>query len=72
VKEAYAAIAAVSKKPALPFDEMLGTFDFDIKLEANNKFTSRLLATKEESPTGHIFVNGRHAPMNGVGLLDFQ
>ena len=72
VREAYDAAAAVSQKPSLRFDEMLASFDFDTKLDANSKFTSRLLATKEESPTGHLFVNGRHVPMNGVIIDTFE
>lgn len=66
VQQTYDMIADLSKKPALPFNEMLASFDSDSKLEANRNFTSRLLATKEESPTGHLFVNGRHTPMSGV------
>jgi len=50
---------------------MLASVDLDDKLDANRKYTTRLLATKDESATGHLFVNGRHTPMSGVSADAF-
>lgn len=66
VRKAYEAAASRSKKPALPFEEMLSQSDFDDRLDANSMYTSRIMATKEDSPTGHLFINGKHVPMSGV------
>ena len=71
VRQAYDAIAQDSQKPALSFEDMLASVDLDDKLDANRKYTTRLLATKDESATGHLFVNGRHTPMSGVSADAF-
>lgn len=66
VRQAYELAASRSKKPALPFEEMLSQSDFDERLNANFKYTSRIMATKEDSASGHLFINGKHVPMSGV------
>lgn len=68
VRQAYEMAASRSKKPALPFEEMLSLSDYAERLDANSKYTSRIMATKEDSTTGHLFVNGKHVPMSGVSI----
>jgi hypothetical protein len=70
VKQAYEATAADSSKASLSFDELLQSSELEEKLEANKKYTTRLMATKEDSPTGHLFINGKHFPMGGVSGLN--
>ncbi|WVQ98589.1 hypothetical protein IAU59_005718 [Kwoniella sp. CBS 9459] len=63
VKKAYDLLAAESTKTALPFEEILSSELYDAHLEKTESYMNRLLATKEESPIGHLFVNGKHTVM---------
>ncbi|WVF72342.1 hypothetical protein IAT40_007156 [Kwoniella sp. CBS 6097] len=63
VKKAYDLLAAESTKAALPFEEVLSSELFDAHLEKTESYMKRLLATKEESAVGHLFVNGKHTVM---------
>lgn len=68
VREAYESVAESRSKPSISFDELLSSSDFDDKLDSSSKYMKRLLATKEESATGHLFINGKHYPMTAVSL----
>ncbi|WRT66985.1 uncharacterized protein IL334_003951 [Kwoniella shivajii] len=65
VREAYDSLVHPSTKAALPFDELLSTELYDPHLEKTEAYMARLMATKEESSQGHLFVNGRHTIMGG-------
>lgn len=69
-RAAYDLLAAGSEKIAIPFDKVIefGT-DVEPKIEA---YTQRLLATKDENPQGHLFINGHHVPMSGQWTMAVQ
>ncbi|WWD15785.1 hypothetical protein CI109_100209 [Kwoniella shandongensis] len=64
-RKAYDILAAESTKAALPFDEVIASEDYDHHLAQTAEYMSRLLATKEESKSGHLFINGKHTLMGG-------
>ncbi|WVR05054.1 hypothetical protein IAU60_002066 [Kwoniella sp. DSM 27419] len=63
VRQAYNLLAADSTKASLPFEEVLSNELYDPHMERTEAYMTRLLATKEESPAGHLFVNGKHTTM---------
>nr|XP_018263998.1 UDP-glucose:glycoprotein glucosyltransferase [Kwoniella dejecticola CBS 10117]OBR86156.1 UDP-glucose:glycoprotein glucosyltransferase [Kwoniella dejecticola CBS 10117] len=65
VRNAYDMMAFTSPKAALPFDELLSTELYDAHLEKTASYMNRLMATKEESKQGHLFINGKHTIMGG-------
>ncbi|KAK6902778.1 hypothetical protein I203_108037 [Kwoniella mangroviensis CBS 8507] len=65
VRKAYDMLSLTSTKTGLPFDEVLSTELFDPHLEKTAAYITRLMATKEESAQGHLFVNGKHTIVNG-------
>ncbi|WVQ70245.1 uncharacterized protein L199_008471 [Kwoniella botswanensis] len=65
VRKAYDMLSLSSTKTGLPFDEVLSTELFDPHLEKTAAYITRLMATKEESTQGHLFVNGKHTIVNG-------
>ena len=54
------------KAKALSFDDITQSKDYEDVISAIKSYNERLFATKAESPTGHLFVNGKHVEMNGV------
>jgi hypothetical protein len=65
----YDRMAALSTKSALSFEEVIAPGSLSETLEKTGKYLHRLLATKEESPEGHLFANGKYIPMAGVSFL---
>jgi UDP-glucose:glycoprotein glucosyltransferase len=63
---AYERIAAASGKAHLPFEEVINQVEDEEQLAKYKQYTSRLLATRQESPHGHVFVNGKYAPFTLV------
>ncbi|KAL7422173.1 killer toxin resistant protein [Cryptotrichosporon argae] len=61
-KSLYATVKSRSGKEALSFDDVLARPD-DGQMTAIRHYLDRLVANKADSPSGHIFVNGKHAPM---------
>ncbi|ORY32220.1 UDP-glucose:Glyco protein glucosyltransferase-domain-containing protein [Naematelia encephala] len=72
VRQAYEAIADGSDKPSLPFDTVIASNESDIQLRLIDVYNARLKATIQESPAGHLFVNGKHAPMTGAWTVHVQ
>lgn len=68
VRNAYERAAATSKKSPLPFDQVLSQPLDQHYLRMHESYTSRLLATKEESAQGHMFINGKYFAFGGVSL----
>ena len=66
VRQEYEKLALSSSEESVSFDQVLISDNNLQRLEGIQRFNSRLMATKAESPTGHIFINGKHAPMGGV------
>jgi len=66
VRQAYEQLAASSSKDSVPLDEILSSDDDSSRLEQTVKYTERLMATRDESAPGHLFINGKYAPMGGV------
>ncbi|WVQ78198.1 hypothetical protein IAT38_000281 [Cryptococcus sp. DSM 104549] len=60
VRQAYESLAATSTKACLAFDDVLSNDDYDSHLAATDSYLTRLMATKAESPSGHLFMNGKH------------
>jgi UDP-glucose:glycoprotein glucosyltransferase len=57
------------KKAPLPFDEVIaGSAQAGVQeqLQSIALYTSRIAATKKESESGHLFINGKHVPLGGV------
>jgi hypothetical protein len=73
VRHFYDQVAAEeTKKTPLSFDELLVAEDLDEQLEFVTEYATRLLATKEESAPGHLFINGKWLAMSGVSLVSAQ
>lgn len=69
-RKVYERISGESTKASLPFDEVLkGPVD-EQWLDNIQHYTARLLATKEESALGHLFINGKHTVPAGVRLAN--
>ncbi|KAK8869940.1 hypothetical protein IAR55_000508 [Kwoniella newhampshirensis] len=64
-RKAYDILAAESTKAALPFDEVIASEDYDHHLAQTAEYMNRLLATKQESKAGHLFINGKYTPLGG-------
>lgn len=65
---AYDRIATSSGKYHMTFDEVTSRIEDEEELAKHKQYTSRLLATRQENPSGHVFVNGRYAPFTLVRL----
>ncbi|WWC85342.1 uncharacterized protein L201_000205 [Kwoniella dendrophila CBS 6074] len=65
LKKSYNMLSLSSVKAALPFEEVLSTELYDPHLERTAAYMTRLMATKEESSQGHLFINGKHTIMGG-------
>lgn len=63
----YDRMAASSGKTGLPFDEAITSGIEAETLDKASKYMHRLAATKQESPLGHVFINGKYSSMAGVG-----
>jgi UDP-glucose:glycoprotein glucosyltransferase len=64
VRSIYERYAADLSKPVLGFNDVIAQDEPRIPLI--EKYGYRLLATKEESPAGHLFINGKHTVLGGV------
>lgn len=65
-RKVYERISGESTKASLPFDEVLNGPVDEQWLDNIRHYTARLLATKEESALGHLFINGKHTVPAGV------
>lgn len=66
MRRIYEKYAENSKKPALPFEQALTSEQDEDVMKYTENYMERLQATKVESPSGHLFVNGKYVPMAGV------
>lgn len=66
VRYAYEMVATASGKEHLAFDEMLSSDVLETQLEGIKAYSDRVAATKAESESGHLFINGQHFNLNGV------
>jgi hypothetical protein len=62
---AYERLQTTSDKESLPFQSVMGLEN----LEKVSSYQNRLLATKLESATGHMFINGKHYPFSNVRVI---
>jgi UDP-glucose:glycoprotein glucosyltransferase len=65
-QNAYERLQAASPKDTLPFDQVIGPNSLSEELQKVSSYQTRLLATKAESPSGHMFVNGKYYPFANV------
>jgi UDP-glucose:glycoprotein glucosyltransferase len=65
-QNAYERLQAASPKDTLPFDQVIGTSSLSEELQKVSSYQNRLLATKSESASGHMFVNGKYYPFASV------
>jgi UDP-glucose:glycoprotein glucosyltransferase len=71
-RNAYERLQAASPKDTLPFDQVIGPSSFSEEVQKVSSYQTRLLATKAESPSGHMFVNGKYYPFANVRELTGQ
>ncbi|CCF53656.1 uncharacterized protein UHO2_02943 [Ustilago hordei] len=68
IKEAKFALKAVDSDETLSskLDSILAGQDpaYTVREELSKAYINRLRATRQESPTGHVFVNGQHQPFH--------
>lgn len=69
VRNAYERAASTSKKSPLSFDEVLAQPVDEHWARMLAGYSSRLLVTREESPQGHLFINGKYHAFGGVSYL---
>jgi UDP-glucose:glycoprotein glucosyltransferase len=69
-QNAYERLQAASPKDTLPFDQVIGTSCLSEEVQKVSSYQTRLLATKVESPSGHMFVNGKYYPFANVSKTD--
>lgn len=69
-QNAYERLQAASDKESLPFDQVVGSGVLSERLDKVAAYQSRLLVTKDESPQGHMFINGRYFAFSAVSLLE--
>ncbi|EIW69539.1 hypothetical protein TREMEDRAFT_44060 [Tremella mesenterica DSM 1558] len=65
VERVYNWAAMQSDKESLPFSQVLESHEFDPQFKALQTYTERVAALKEDAPSGHLFLNGKHIPLNG-------
>jgi len=65
-QNAYERLQSGSTKESLTFEEVIGTTSMSETLQKVASYQQRLLATKSESPNGHLFINGKHHPFANV------
>lgn len=68
LQNAYERLQADSAKDTLPFDAVIGSDSQVEKMELARQYQTRLLATKDESPSGHLFINGKYYPFANVSV----
>ena len=59
-QNAYERLQAVSTKATLPFDRVVGASSLSEESQKVSSYQNRLLATKSESASGHMFINGKY------------
>ena len=62
---AYETTAQSSQKDSLSFNQVING-EGEEHEAFNERYTSRLLATREEAPSGHVFLNGKYMIMSPV------
>ena len=67
-ERAYRWISAQLDKELLPFEQVIRLSDLDEQMAKVESYMTRLSATREDSPVGHLFINGKHTPCGGVSL----
>ena len=65
-QNAYERLQAASPKDTLPFDQVIGPNSLSEEVQNVSAYQTRLLATKSESPSGHMFINGKYYPFANV------
>lgn len=60
LQNAYERLQADSTKDSLPFERVIASDSEADKTELASQYQTRLLATKGESPSGHLFINGKY------------
>lgn len=71
-QNAYERLQSASPKDSLPFDQVIGSNSLSEEVQKVSSYQTRLLATKSESPTGHMFVNGKYFPFANVSEITDQ
>lgn len=71
VQNAYERLQADSTKETLPFERVIASDSQANKLELAQQYQTRLLATKSESPSGHMFINGKYYSFVNVSAATF-
>ena len=68
---AYEVTAEDTGKDHIPFDKLVDGDHMADELQAITTYTARLASTKDESPPGHVFLNGKYFPGGPVsGTID--
>ena len=65
-QNAYERLQAANSKDTLPFDQVIGSASLSEEVQKVSSYQTRLLATKAESLSGHMFVNGKYYPFANV------
>ena len=65
-QNAYERLQAANSKDTLPFDQVIGPASLSEEVQKVSSYQTRLLATKAESLSGHMFVNGKYYPFANV------
>lgn len=65
-QNAYERLQSASEKDSMSFDQVIGSGALSETLDKVAAYQSRLLVTKDESPQGHMFVNGRYFAFSAV------
>jgi UDP-glucose:glycoprotein glucosyltransferase len=65
-RNAYERLQVASPKETLSFDQVIGPASLSEEVQKVSSYQVRLLATKAESPSGHMFVNGKYYPFANV------
>ena len=65
-QNAYERLQSASTKDSLSFEEVIGSNSMSETLQKVASYQQRLLATKSESPNGHLFINGKYHPFANV------
>lgn len=68
LRNAYERLQADSTKDTLSFEAVIGSDSQVEKIELARQYQERLLATIEESPSGHLFINGKYYPFANVSI----
>lgn len=65
-QNAYERLQSASTKDSLSFEEVIGSNSMSETLQKVASYQQRLLATRSESPNGHLFINGKYHPFANV------